>query len=112
MLNERKLINYFVLGQMADIFVTKIALDQLQGFREVGVLGSELIEQQETRLLIIKIAITALMVGGFALSRNKNRMMEFVTRRSMEISTGILYLILTANASQILFYVLDQFSQT
>ncbi len=105
---ERKQINYFVLGHLADILITYVALHQLDGFSEVGVAGSDMIEHEDARLLATKIGVVAFMVGFFALTRDKNERWEFVGRRSIEISSVITYLALCANVAQVLPVVLKE----
>jgi len=102
MLSERKIINYFILGHVADAVITYYALHSLEGFQEAGVAGSSMISHNDLDLMIAKIGITAFTVGFYALTREADpKRMECVGRKAMHISTIILYVILTTNIAQV-----------
>lgn len=101
-------INFFVLGQMADIAITFTALYHLEGFREIGPAGSDMIDDEAHRLVIAKLAVTALLVGLYALSRDKNQKFEFIGRRSMELSIAIVYIVILSNVFQVAPVVIQQ----
>lgn len=101
-------INFFIAGHIADAAITYTALHHLEGFQEVGPAGSQMIDSESNRLLMAKIAVTALMVGLYALSRDKNKSFEYVGRRAMEISTAIIYLVLVSNTAQVIHELLRQ----
>lgn len=94
-------INYFLAGQIADAVITYTALSQLEGFKEIGPAGSEMISDDSQRLLIAKIAVTAMIIGLYAISRDKQLRAEFVGRKVMDLSTTILYLVLASNVIQV-----------
>ncbi|MBW7944080.1 hypothetical protein H3C70_01635 [Patescibacteria group bacterium] len=107
-ISPRSRINYFVVGQLADLMITYTALSHLEGFREVGPAGSSMITEDSNRLIIAKIAVTAFLAGLYAITRDKNPRAEFIGRKSLELSTAIVYLILASNVLQVAPEVLRQ----
>ena len=104
-------VNYFILGNIADTAITYLALQRLEGFTEVGIAGSDLAMDEPTRMIISKIAATALIVGVYAITREKNKEREFVGRKSMEIASAAVYLILLKNIIQVFPEVLRMISE-
>lgn len=65
---SKQLINSFVLANVCDALVTGVGL-LMPGFVEKGLLASHLLAESQTiPLLILKVAVTAFMIGIYALT--------------------------------------------
>lgn len=100
-------INFFVASHLADIAITKTAFTAFNSFQEIGVAGHSMLMDDETRMIIAKLAVTALIVGIYALTRGKKKEAEFVGRKVMNISLGIMYLVLVTNTAQVAYQLLE-----
>jgi hypothetical protein len=96
-LKAKGLINSFVLANLCDVLLTGIGVGGLK-FMEIGpVAGIMLAQQQVIPLLIVKTAITAFMIGIFALSVSRNSRWAHPIRASLRIGNVILWLVVAWN---------------
>jgi hypothetical protein len=67
----RRLINSFLLANICDALITGVALS-LPGFMEKGLLAEGMLASSRVfELLILKTAVTAFMIGIYALTANR-----------------------------------------
>lgn len=97
MTREKRLINSFVLANLCDVVVTGVALT-LPGFMEKGLLGEEMLAQaQGSELLILKIAITAFMIGIYALAAHRKDRWSHPIEAAIKISAVIVWVAVAWN---------------
>jgi hypothetical protein len=91
LLQSKQLINSFILANFCDALVTGVALT-LPGFVEKGLLGQHLLAQSQTiPLLIFKTAITAFMIGIYALTMNRQARWARPVALALQICTVLVW---------------------
>lgn len=91
LIQSKRLINSFVLANFCDALATGVALS-LPGFAEKGLVAQHLLAQSETiPLLIIKTAITAFMVGIYALTVSRQARWSRPIATALKICTIIVW---------------------
>jgi len=94
MIEGRSLINYFLAAQVADMVITKLALN-LPGFQEINPLGAE----QQTVLL--KWGITLALVLLYAVTQDRESKLTKPVEKAIKIDTVLMYVVLLGNAAQV-----------
>lgn len=90
----------FLVGGLGDVATTAVGLSN--GFREVGPLGSQLMEaDNHTGAYVARIAVTAVLLGLYALSKEHPNRFTYSVDRAMRISNVITWGIVALNAVQI-----------
>lgn len=94
---EKRQINSFVLANLCDALLTAIALN-LPGFVEKGVLGQPMLaDARVIPLLIFKTAVTALMIGLFALAARRDGQWSYAIKVALRIGTVIVWAVVAWN---------------
>lgn len=107
---KKRRIDSFLLANVCDGVLTAIAL-QLPGFSEKGFVAGEMLSQaMVVELVIFKIAITAFMIGIYALAVQDKGRWSFPVETALRIGTGIVWTIVAWNELNIVF-ALDQWIQ-
>lgn len=102
LVRSKRLINSFVLANLCDAVATGVALS-LPGFIEKGPLaGHMLADAQTIPLLILKTAITAFMVGIFALSTHRANRWAGPITTALRIATVLVWAVVAWNEFNIL----------
>jgi hypothetical protein len=97
MMKEMKLINSFVLANISDAVVTGVGL-HLPGMTERGVRASEMFAQgQISEMLIFKTAITALMIGIYALAASRRVRWAYPIEAALKIGNVLLWVVVAWN---------------
>lgn len=97
MTKEKRLINSFVLANLCDVVATCVALT-LPGFVEKGVMGGGMLAQaRPVELLILKTAITAFMIGIYALAVHRRHRLHYSIETALKIGTVLVWLIVAWN---------------
>lgn len=90
-------INSFVLANVCDALLTGIALS-LPGFVEKGILGQAMLaDARVIPLLIFKTAITAFMIGLYALVAHRNGEWSNAVKVALQIGTVIVWAVVAWN---------------
>lgn len=93
----RKLINSFILANVCDAVVTGIALN-MPGFVEKGIVAQDMLANaQGVRLLIFKTAVTAFMIGIYALSTERRGRWSVAIQTGLQIGTVIVWAVVAWN---------------
>lgn len=93
----KRLINSFILANFCDVVLTTLAL-QLPGFAEKGPLAGQFLAQARgVELLIFKIAITAFMIGIYALVAHRNDRWAFSIAAALRIGTILVWAVVAWN---------------
>lgn len=93
----RKLINSFVLANVCDALITGVALN-LPGFVEKGIVAQHMLANaQGIRVLIFKIAVTALLIGVYALFTERRGRWSFAIHNGLQIGTVIVWAVVAWN---------------
>jgi hypothetical protein len=99
---HKRLINSFLLANLADAILTGIGLNLL-GFREIGVVaGGMLAADAAVELLIFKIAITAFMIGIYALAVTRQGRWSSSIQSAVRIGNIAVWLVVAWNELNIL----------
>lgn len=97
MIKEKRLINSFLLANICDIAITAIALT-LPGFVEKGLVAGELFEQARfVEPVIFKIAITAFMIGIYALAMHRRGRWSSPIATALKIGTVVVWMVVAWN---------------
>ncbi len=97
LVKDKRLINSFILANICDTLLTGIAL-QLPGFMEKGFLAGRMLEQaQGLELLIFKTAITAFMIGIFALAAHHQGRWSHPIKTALRIGTMVVWCVVAWN---------------
>lgn len=97
MIKEKKLINSFVLANLCDALLTGIAL-QLPGFMEKGFVAGEMLAQSRVfELLIFKTAVTAFMIGIYALAAHRKSRFSHSIEVALRIGTVVVWCVVAWN---------------
>jgi hypothetical protein len=93
----KRKINSFVLANVCDALLTGIALN-LPGFVEKGILGQAMLADAKViPLLIFKTAITAFMVGLYALVAHREGEWAGAVKVALQIGTVIVWVVVAWN---------------
>jgi hypothetical protein len=102
MTKGKRLIHSFILANICDALLTGIAL-QLPGFMEKGFLAGEMMAQAKViELLIFKTAITAFMIGIYALAAHRNGRWSSSIETALKIGTVVVWIVVAWNELNIL----------
>lgn len=94
---EKRLINSFLLANICDIVVTAVALS-LPGFVEKGLVAGEMFEQARfIEPVIFKIAITAFMIGIYALAMHRRGRWSSPIATALRIGTIVVWVVVAWN---------------
>lgn len=97
MIKEKRLINSFLLANICDIAITAIALS-LPGFVEKGLVAGEMFEQARfIEPVIFKIAITAFMIGIYALAVHRRGRWSIPIATALKIGTVVVWMVVAWN---------------
>ena len=89
--HSKRLINSFVLANLCDALATGVALS-LPGFVEKGLVAGHLLAQSQTiPLLILKTAITAFMIGIYALTTHRQARWSRPIATALKICTILVW---------------------
>lgn len=93
----KQLINSFLLANCCDALLTGLAL-QLPGFVERGLVAREMLAQARgLELLILKIAITAFMIGIYALAAERHTRWRFSVEAALRVGITLVWLAVAWN---------------
>lgn len=96
-MKEKQLINSFVLANVSDVVSTAVGLS-LPGVAEKGVSAQDMFAQGRfSEALIVKSAITAFMIGIYALAAHRQARLYPAIDKALKISTIILWLVVAWN---------------
>jgi energy-converting hydrogenase Eha subunit A len=99
-MKEKFVMSTFFIGGMSDVATTAVGL--ANGFKEVGPLASHLMEvDNDTGAYITRIAVTSVMLGVYALSKEYPNRFSYSVDRAMRISNLITWGIVALNVVQI-----------
>jgi len=99
----------FLAANLVDSAVTWAALNSDRGFEEVGILGSRMAENDLSTAIVVKMAVTALIIGSFALAKSDRSIhrhkqgpvdFEYVYTKTMSVGTAIVFLVVVLNVLQ------------
>ncbi len=97
MTREKKLINSFILANVCDVCITFIAL-MLPGFTEKGFLAGTLFARaQVSEVLILKIAITAFMIGIYALAVHRDGRLLQPVQAALRTGNALVWFVVAWN---------------
>lgn len=100
--NEIRQINSFLLANICDVVVTGVAL-MLPGFVEKGLVAGEMFSQARTvEMLILKTAVTAFMIGVYALAMHRSSRWSKAVGTAMRIATILVWAVVAWNEFNIL----------
>jgi len=101
-IHSKRLINSFVLANLCDVIATGVALS-LPGFMEKGPLAAHMLaDAQSIQLLILKTAITAFMIGIFALATHRSSRWASPITTALKIATVLVWAVVAWNELNIL----------
>ena len=101
-MKEKSLMTWFSAGSYADVGITAMGLNI--GLKEVGVVAAPLVESGRFDYAsMLRIGTTAVMVGLYALSKEKNSRFAFSFEKSIQVSNIIAWGINVMNAAQIIY---------
>lgn len=107
MFKEKRLINSFLLANICDIVITAIALS-LPGFVEKGLVAGNMFEQARfLEPIIFKIAITAFMIGLYALAMHRRGRWSDPIATALKIGTVVVWSVVAWNELNVVL-ALDQ----
>jgi hypothetical protein len=96
-MREKRLINSFALANLSDMVVTGVGLS-LPGIREKGIQAEDMFAQgQVSEMLIIKVAVTAFMIGIYALAAHRNSRYHPAIEKALKIGTVLVWLAVAWN---------------
>lgn len=99
-MKEKFIMTTFFAGGMADIATTAIGLNA--GFKEIGFLGSYMSEMNNmTGAYIVRTAISAILIGLYALTKEKNSRFAISFDGAVRISNVISWGVVALNAVQV-----------
>lgn len=91
MVKEKRLINSFILANLCDVVLTGIAL-QIPGFIEKGIVAGEMLAQARIfELLILKTAVTAFIIGTYALAAHRKSRYSHSIEVALRIGTLVVW---------------------
>ena len=109
MTKEKRLINSFALANLCDAMVTGVAL-MLPGFMEKGLMGAQLLaDEKAIELLIVKTAITAFMIGIYALAVHHRHRWHLSIETALKIGTVLVWLVVAWNEFNVVLALRDLF---
>ena len=101
-MKEKRLITIFFLGNMIDASSTAYLLAQ-DGWQELNVFANGKIVQGEfTELIILKLAVTAVLIGSYALAKSTGSRLKFPLEKSLSIGTYAIWGVLAWNALNVI----------
>lgn len=96
-MKEKQLINSFVLANISDVVVTGVGLS-LPGVMEKGVRAQELFAHGAvSEMLIAKSAITAFMIGIYALAVHRQARLSNAIGTALKIGTIVVWAVVAWN---------------
>lgn len=91
------MINSFILANISDVILTAIGL-AVFGFIEIGIVAGNMVAfSQISQLLILKTAVTAFMVGIYALSAHHNTRWRSSVETALKIGTVLVWVVVAWN---------------
>jgi hypothetical protein len=98
----KPLINSFILANLCDALITGVALT-LPGFVEKGILGEGMLAgSQVFELLILKTAITAFMIGIYALTAHRQGRWSAPIQTALRLGTMAVWAVVAWNEVNVL----------
>jgi hypothetical protein len=95
----------FFLANFADIATTSVGL-AIPGFKEVGVLGSQLVESGHIpNAFIIRTAMTVGMIGLYALTKQNGSRWAFSVEKAVHIGNFLCWSAIALNTLQMSPYI-------
>jgi hypothetical protein len=90
-LNGKRLITSFFLANLFDIVITTVFLSQ-DGWRELNSLAQNKIVMGEFyELIILKTALTAVLIGGYALASTLNSRLAYPLEQAVRIGSIVVW---------------------
>ncbi len=109
-MKEKRLMTLFWGSGVADIVTTSIGIS-LAGFAEIGILGSPIKQEYGIHAAyIMRTAVTAWMIGIYALTKTNDSRWAFSFEKAMNISSIISWAVVALNTVQISLYLYELFN--
>lgn len=104
-MKEKVLMTSFFIAGAVDMASTSYGLT-LPGFTEQGIAGAQFVESgQFTHALLVRTAVTAWMIGTYALTKTHQSRWTFPVEKAMAINNVICWGINVLNVSQIAYHI-------
>lgn len=99
-MKEKFVMTTFLAAGLGDVATTAVGLSN--GFKETGIMGQHLVEMNnETGAYVARVAVSAVLIGIYALSKEYPNRFSFSVDRAMRISNVITWGIVALNTVQI-----------
>ncbi len=100
-MKDKQLIVSFFLANLVDAISTSLLLTQ-EGWQELNGLALQKIQMGELHeLIIIKLALTAVLIGSYALARSLNSRLEYPLEQSLRLGGLVVWGVQIWNAFNI-----------
>ncbi len=102
MINAKRLITSFFIANAVDSLITFYFLNQ-EGWQELNLVAVGKISRGEFyEVLILKTAVTAILIGTYALAKTINSRLEYPLERSVQIGTMLIWIVQVWNAFNVI----------
>ena len=102
MRNAKRLITSFFVANVVDSLITAYFLSQ-EGWQELNLFAVGKISRGEFyQVLILKIAVTAILIGAYAIAKSLNSRLEYPLERSVQIGTALVWIVQVWNAFNVI----------
>ncbi len=100
-MDQKRLITSFFLANAVDATITSLLLTQ-QGWQELNRLAYESIAQDGIQeILILKLAVTAVMIGSYALAHCINSRLEYPLEKALQWGAMMVWGVQVWNAANV-----------